>query len=65
MYGNPNGAKFKIKIRRDLERKYVEHDLIVLVSLKICLDLDNKFVQCDLILVSLMEICLDPDKKNC
>ena len=52
-----------IKIRRDLERKYVERDLILVSLKKICLDLDNKFVECDLILMCLMEICLDLDKK--
>ena len=35
-----------IKIRRDLERKSVERDILVSL-MEICLDLDKKFVECE------------------
>ena len=36
-----------MKICRDLERKSVERDLILVSLIEISLDLDNKFVECE------------------
>ena len=36
-----------IRICRDLERKSVKRDLILVILIEISLDLDKKFVECE------------------